>query len=327
MGIFEGKTPAERNKMIAAIVLSVLATISLIYTFGPGLLWSSGKTNTAANTSTSPSPTAGITAPNVQPNQDPNFPTRDEIYSEYQSIPIAYNPNSFFAPPPGRNIFAFYEPPPPTPVPSYTPVEKTPTPIPEPTPTPRPPLELAFITPRNVYEGTNAFRLEANGDKFTPETRVYFNSVPLPTTFVSPQKVYAQIPASYIANAGQARINAATPDGRLYSREDTFIIQERPKPKLQYIGLIARRHNNNDTAFFMEEGKRTGDPIEARLNDVIGGRFRVTSISVEEVKLEDTRLGFTHTLKLFRPPPGARNFTQPTPRPTRGRPIRRSRSN
>jgi hypothetical protein len=168
--------------------------------------------------------------------------------------------------------------------------------------------------------------LEVSGDKFTPATQIYFNAVPLATTFVSSQKVYAQVPASYIANASQARIYTATPDGKLYSREGTFVIQERPKPTFKYIGLIAHRHNNNDTAFFEEENQRSGDPIEARLNDVVGGRFRVTSISVEEVKLEDTRLGFQHTLKLFRPAPGSSTFSRPTPTP-RGRPIRRSNSN
>ncbi len=322
MGIFEGKTPAERNKLIAVIVLGTLAIISLTYTFG-GLLWGGSKTKVTKSSTPTPSPNATVSAQNNQPN--PNFPSQDEIYSEYTNIPIAYNPSSFFAPQPGRNIFAFYEPPEPTPVPSFTPIEKTPTPFPTPTPTPTPPLFLSFVNPSSTYAGLKAFQLNVNGDKFTPETQIYFNAVPLQTTYINPQRISAQVPANLIANAGAARIYVATPDGKLYSNEGSFNIQAPPKPQFKYIGLIARRHNNNDTAFFQEQSKR--EPTDARLNDVVGGRFRVVSISVEEVELQDTRLGFRHKLKLERPKPGQRTFTRPTPRRTRRRPIRRSRSN
>ena len=305
MNIFAGKTPTERNKIIAALVLGVMAVIALTYTFGGMLLSSKGKTTVSINAS--PSPTATVPG---QINPDPNFPTQEEIYSEYMTFPIVYNPNSFSAPPPGRNIFAFYEPPLPTPVPPFVPGEKTPTPatpFPTPTPTPVPPLLVSYINPQSVYAGTQkSFRLEVNGDKFTPESQIFFNAIPLPTTYVNPQKLFATVPASYIANAGQARILVATPDGKLYSNEGFFNIQAPPKPQLTYIGLIAHRHNNNDTAFFQESGKQ--DPTEARLNDVVGGRFRVMSISVEEVELIDTQLGFRYKLKLERTNPGSVSY-------------------
>jgi hypothetical protein len=314
MNIFAGKTPTERNKIIAALVLGVMAVIALTYTFG-GMLLGSGKGKTTINVSALPSPTPAIIN---QANPDPNFPTQDEIYSEYTTFPIVYNPNSFYAPPPGRNIFAFYEPPLPTPVPPFVPGEKKPppppTPYPTPTPTPVPPLLISYVNPQSVYAGTNkSFRLEVNGDKFTPESQIFFNAVPLPTTYVSPQTLYATVPASYIANSGQARILVATPDGRLYSNQGYFNIQAPPKPQLTYIGLIAHRHNNNDTAFFQESGKQ--DPTEARLNDVVGGRFRVMSISVEEVELVDTQLGFRYKLKLERTKPGNTYPSQPDPDP------------
>ncbi len=310
MNIFAGKTPNERNKLIAAMVLGVMAVISLTYTFG-GLLWSGGGKTTVNVTTASPSPTATVTNPT---NPNPNLPSQEEIYSEYETTPIVYNPNSFYAPPPGRNIFAFYEPGDPTPIPPFIPTEKTPipeTPYPTPTPTPIPPLLVTFVNPQSVYAGTQGFRLQINGDKFTPESQIYFNAVPLPTTYVSPQQIYAQVPASYIANAGRARILVATPDGKLYSNEGYFNVQAAPKPQFTYIGLIAHRHNNNDTAFFQEEGKQ--EPTEARLNDVVGGRFRVTSISIEEVEFRDTQLGFRHRLKLERPAPGSTTYSNPPP--------------
>ena len=64
--------------------------------------------------------------------------------------------------------------------------------------------------------------------------------------------------------------------------------------------MIARKRYNNDTAYFQEKGKENDKPVGARLNDVVGGRFRLTSISAEEVILEDVSLGFKHKLALFR---------------------------
>jgi hypothetical protein len=66
--------------------------------------------------------------------------------------------------------------------------------------------------------------------------------------------------------------------------------------------MIARKRYNNDTAYFQEQGKNT--PVGARLNDIVGGRFRVASISASEVVLEDVSLGFRHKLALYRPAPG-----------------------
>jgi hypothetical protein len=76
---------------------------------------------------------------------------------------------------------------------------------------------------------------------------------------------------------------------------------EPPRPDFDFIGLIARQHYNNDTAYFQDRGRRNDDPFTARLNDVIKGRFRVISISAKEVEFEDVRLGFKHKLPLLRP--------------------------
>ena len=46
------------------------------------------------------------------------------------------------------------------------------------------------------------------------------------------------------------------------------------------------------------------NPISARLNDVVAGRFRLKSISSEEVVFEDVNLGFRHKLAFYRPAPG-----------------------
>jgi hypothetical protein len=105
-----------------------------------------------------------------------------------------------------------------------------------------------------------------------------------------------------IAGAGTLQLIVRTPDGSLYSNPVIITVQSPPRPQLQYIGMIARKRFNNDTAYFQEKGKDT--PVGARLNDVVGGRFRIVSISASEVVLEDVNLAFRHKLALYRPAPG-----------------------
>ncbi len=294
MKLFEGKSPAERNKIIAALALGAMALLSLAYTFG-GSFFSSKKTVTV---SISPTPTIS-----PRPNSETvRMPTAAEENLIYTTMPIVYDPRSSYAPDAGRNIFAFYEPPPPTP---YSP---TPTPPPviempkTPPPTPVPPFLIGFVTPQSVYAGSQTFRLEVNGDKFTPDSLIYLNGNQLPTTFISPQQLVAEVPSNFIAGAGAIQIMVRTPDGGLYSNQVSLNVQAPPVPQFQYIGMIARQRFNNDTAYFQEQGKPT--PVGARLNDVIGGRFRLMSISAGETIFEDVNLGFKHRLALYRPPPG-----------------------
>lgn len=296
MKLFAGKSPTERNKIIAAGVLGVLSLFSLYLAFGGSIF--SRKTTVTASSSPTPRPSA---SPNSTGGNDTAMVTADEMNNIYSSIPVAY-PGSVYAPDPGRNIFAFYEPPPPTPysptpVPIVTP--KTPTPPP---PTPTPEFVLAFVAPSNVYAGAKGFRLELAGERFTPASRIYFNGIELPTTFISAERLVADVPANLIAAEGQKQIIVQTPDGKFYSNQFLLNVQAPPKPQLRYIGMIARKHYNNDTAYFEEDGKK--DPIGARLNDVVGGRFRVVSISASEIVMEDVNLGFQHKLALYRPPPG-----------------------
>lgn len=299
MKVFEGKTPEERNKLIAAIVLGAMALIALTYTFG-GMFFGGSK-KPAVTVSVSPTPKASPTG-GGQNAQSPEMPNQEAVNFEYTTTPVVYNPGSFYAPDPGRNIFAFYEPPLPTPY-SPTPTPAAPVYVepPTPTPTPTPPILIAMVTPQNVYAGAKAFRLEVNGNDFTPDSRIIFNGNELPTTYVSPQKLVADIPAMFISNAGTVTITVNTPGG-LYSNQITFEVQPPPTPALQYIGMIARRRYNNDTAYFQEQGKP--NPISARLNDVVGGRFRLISISADETIFEDVNLGFRHKLALYRPAPG-----------------------
>lgn len=293
MAVMEGKSASERNKMIAAIVLGVLALAAMYLAFGPSLF----SRSTAVGPTPSPSPTPSR-ANSDRPAERPmrSLGEQEQIWA---STPVTYQPGSYGAPDPGRNIFAFYEPPPPCiDCPTPTPPPYVP---PTPVPTPTPHMWVGFISPQNVFAGSKSFRLEINGDRFTPDARIYFNQSALPTTYVSPNRLTAEVPANFIAGEGPRQIIIQTPDGTRYSNAAMITVQAPPRPQFQYVGMIARRHANNDTAVFREQGKTE---FSARLNDVVGGRFRLVSISSAESVVEDTSLGFRHKLPLFRPEPG-----------------------
>lgn len=299
MAAVDVKNDSERMKMILAIVLGVLALLSLLYAFGGSFF--SNSTRVAVTTATpTPSPSPGR-------RQQENFklPEQNEVDLVYQSTPINYYPGVFSAPDPGRNVFAFYEPPPPcTPgLNCPTPTPYVPTPAPPP---PTPPVFVAYVTPQSVYAGSKSFRLDVYGDRFDPATRIYFNGMEMPTSFVNAQRLSTDIPANLVSNAGPGMILVRTPDGRLFSNQVNLNIQPPPTPNFQYIGMIARQHANNDTAYFTEPGKQT--PTTARLNDVLGGRFRLVSISAERTIFEDTQLGFRHTVNIQQPQRGAPQF-------------------
>lgn len=290
MALLEGKTPTERNKIIAAGVLGVIALVALYMAFGRAVI---GGGSTSVTVKISPSPTPGAST-----NRNaPSMPSASEQDLVYQTQEVIYRPGNAYAPDPGRNIFAFYEPTPPCrgdKCPSPTP--PPPSPVKSPSPTPTAPMQLDMVNPMQVYAGAKEFRLDASGDRFTPDAHIYFNQSEVPTTFVSPQKLSANIPTKLIASEGPRQIIIQTPDGKFYSNQMIISVMAPPKPTYTYIGMIGRKRYNNDTAYFTEGDK--GSPFGARLNDVLGGRFRLVDISASEVVFEDTSLGFKHRIPL-----------------------------
>ncbi len=299
MKLFEGKSPAERNKVIALIVLGALVAVVIGYNVMN--LYPSRKTNVSVSSSASPTPTGS-----PKNNSDrAALPNNEEINFQYATTPIVYSPGNFYAPDAGRNIFAFYEPPPPTPYvapPIVVKADPVYTPAP---PAPEPPIKIGFVTPQSVYAGSKSFRMDVSGDKFTPDSMILFNGNPIPTTFISPQQLTAEIPSNFITGPGPVSIMVRTPDGKLFSNPVILNVQAPPSPSFQYIGMIGRKRANNDTAYFQEQGKTPAPPpTSARLNDIVNGRFRLVSISVNETVLEDVNLGFRYKLPLYRPSPG-----------------------
>jgi hypothetical protein len=300
MALLEGKTPQERKKIIIALALGAIAFISLAYMF----LGSSSKPRTASGQR--PSPTPGI-------RQTVQTPAQARQGVEF--IPTVLNSDISLpaVPEAGRNIFAFYVPPPkPTPDPNATPVIA-------PTPTPVPPsLIVASLSPANIYARTGDFTLDVMGDKFTPETLIYIGGAELPTRFVSAQQLSTKVPAQLISFEGGRDVMVRSRDGQLFSNTATLNVMPAPVPNYTYIGVLTRP-GSNDTAILKEKNGK--DLLNVQRGDVLGGRFRVTSISVREVTLTDTNLNIKHKLALVSESPNPGRGGQPPLQPVPPPPI------
>ncbi|MBA2733677.1 MAG: hypothetical protein H0U54_12380 [Acidobacteria bacterium] len=276
MALLEGKTPSERKKTIAAIVLGAVALISLAYMI---LGSSSSKPSPVKATKASPTPGSRIIAQTPEQLRSAEFiPT---VLISDISLPAV--------PEAGRNIFAFYVPPPPKAPSSAVPVMT-------PTPTPVPPnVVVASISPVNVYAHTGDFTFDVTGDKFTPETRIFIGGAELPTRFVSAQQLSAKVPAQLISFEGGREVKVQSRDGQLFSNTATLNVMPAPVPNYIFTGVLTRS-GSNDTAMMKEKNGK--DLLNVQRGDVLGGRFRVTSISVQEVTLTDTSLNIKHKLAL-----------------------------
>jgi hypothetical protein len=295
MPLFSDKSPAERKKLIAAIALGAIAIFSVGYLLlgsssPPARKSANSNSSAAANSSGSRTPVTTVkTAFDLR--QDPSVPPApiDPQFAAPGSAEV------------GRNIFVFYIPPP-TPSPA-------PKPIPSPSPVPPPPLLLGGLSPQSVYARTGDFELNITGDKFVSGVQIYINDAQIPTRFVSAQQLTAKIPAAMIAGEGQRVVAVRSTDGVLYSNTATLIVQPSPTPNFNYIGIL---ETTRMVSTAILEDKSTKTQLSAQRGDVIGGRFRVTSISAREVVVTDTSLQIKHSIK----------FTGGTQVPYTGQPSR-----
>lgn len=286
MALFEGKTPAERNKMIAAVVLPLLALIFVVR-----MLFSGGPSAPSRN-ATNPNSNGRRTA--QQRTQPANANTRnanaqpDGLAAE--DDPMTYTPIVCCAPPygdaaVGRNIFGFYE------KPVAAPKVPTETVVPTPTPTPPPPILLSSLAPQSVFAKTGNFTLQLSGDKFGPANRVYVEGQDVPTQYRSIQQLTATVPASLITSQGQRRVEVRTPDGKLYSNVQTLNVMQPPAPTYTYVGFLKRARAN--TAVLKDS---RGELYSVREGDIVEGRFRVAEISERGVEVVDKDLNVKHTM-------------------------------
>lgn len=290
------RNPTERNKLILAGALGIIAILFLWWAlFGFGDSTNKGTTRPVGQ----PTPSAanrGIPSKLSPPSgAQPDLPDQENL------LPVVFlRPAS--APEAGRNIFVYYQPPVLTPT-----IPVTPTP----TPTPTPPVLLATLSPANVFARTADFTLEISGDKITPQLRVVVDSNELSTRYIGPQQLSATVPAALIANPGSRSVMLRSADGKLYSNTLTLSVAEAPKPNYTYIGILGTpRHI--DTAILQD--KNSKDTLNVQRGDLLGGRFRVTSISEKEVVVVDSNLKIKHSLAMTSQGDKNNPLQRPTPK-------------
>jgi len=83
MNLFDGKSKQERNKIIAALVLGVLALVSLFFAFGPSL---TGGGSTTATVNVPPAPSPSASAKTAADNFA--LPTQEQQTFDYQTTPL-----------------------------------------------------------------------------------------------------------------------------------------------------------------------------------------------------------------------------------------------
>jgi len=297
MALVDLSKPGEKKKLIFAAALGLGAILVLYWA-----LIGFDSRPTPTRTTASPTPPRQTTT--TAQRQAPPAPVSQQVIDAARFAPIDYVPSGYNAPEAKRNIFAYYEPPPPPPKAVSTPV---PTP-----PPPPPPVLLASVTPSNVYARTADFKLEAAGDKFTSEMRIFVDGRELPTTYKSPQQLWTTMPASVITAPGARNIVVRTPDNRLFSNPLTVNVAAPPTPNYTYIGIIGTHDRIGDTALVQDRNNR--NVVSALRGDVIGGRFRVTSISEKELVVVDTSLKIKHILPMTEGDKTAGPLSRPTPR-------------
>lgn len=271
------KESTDQKKIIIAVALGVLAIIALWWTFfGFG-----------SNSKPQPRPPgragAGASSAPRNTEQTQTQPDTPADTSYVAVVGVANAPPA--VPEPRRNIFAFYVPPPP---PAPQPV------VTIPTPTPTPPLVLAALSPANVFARTDDFTLEVTGDKFTGAVHIIVDGRDLPTRYVSPQQLSAIVPAAMIANAGQRTVSVRSNDGLLYSTQVTLNVTAPPVPNYSYVGNLLKKSSIGDTAYLLDKSNK--DVLSVQRGDVVGGRFRVSSISDRELVLVDSNLKIKHSI-------------------------------
>jgi hypothetical protein len=297
MALVDLSKPGEKKKLIFAGALGLGAILVLYWVLiGFDSRPPQPAKTTASATPPRPATTTQRPAPAAQVSQ--------QVVDAAKFAPIDYEPSSYSAPEAKRNIFAYYEPP----VKPQTVVAETPTP----TPTPPPPILLASVSPSNVYARTADFKLEAAGDKFTPEMRIFVDGRELPTSYKSPQQLSTTISASLIAAPGARQVIVRTPDNRLFSNQMQINVAAPPTPNYTYVGIISPQNRITDTALVQDRNNRS--IVSVLRGDVIGGRFRVTSISEKELVVVDTSLKIKHILPMSEGEKSAGPLSRPTPR-------------
>ena len=277
MAVAAVKSPNDQKKAILAIALGLAAVFLLWWTF---IGFGSSPKTPPRNSNRPLAAAVPAKGPDQrQPENGQSLPTN--LLTE-----INWPGSSPVVPEPGRNIFAFWEPPP----------KPSPT-VPLPSPLPPPPVLLASLSPSNVYARTEDFKLDVTGDRFMTSMRIFVDGRELPTRYVSAQQLSTTVPAAMIANPGQRSVIVKSiSDQTQFSNSANLSVTAPPTPNYTYIGIIGKPRHIGDTALLQDKSNK--EIVSVQRGDPLGARFRVTSISDRELVVVDTTLKIKHTLAL-----------------------------
>jgi hypothetical protein len=184
----------------------------------------------------------------------------------------------------GRNIFVY--PPPPTPVPTKPP--------PTPTPTPPPPVTLYSVNPATVIARTSDFNLTVLGEKIPEDGQVFVNGRNYQTTFVSAREVRAKVPAEAIRSSGNLGIQVrSTSDAKFFSNQLSLNVTEPPAPPYRYIGLYVTKKGS---IAVLKAQSEENEVINVVKDQKFGTRWKVISITPQQVEVEDTNIKIKHVI-------------------------------
>ncbi|MCS7079817.1 MAG: hypothetical protein NZ585_07175 [Chloracidobacterium sp.] len=189
-----------------------------------------------------------------------------------------------------RNVFAYPPPPPPKPTP----------------PPPPPPIVLQAVSPQRVFaRSTLNYEVLVQGQPLPEGARVMLDGQLLPSERAGANQLRIRLTPDLTAQVRNATVRVVVPgqEAKWYSNDLTLTIEAPPNPNEQYryIGLVTDAGGQNPRAVLATDTEYQA----VQLNEPIG-RFRVKSITREQVVVEDTQLpGVSHTLLLSSGPPMA----------------------
>ena len=166
---------------------------------------------------------------------------------------------------------------------------------------------LTGISPVSALAGTQGLILELTGDGFIPNSRVRWNGVDRPTTFVSSTRLTAAISATDLAKAGTRTVtvfNPAPGGGTTAGQTFTIIPVTNPVPVLS--GISPDEASEGGEAFTLTvTGSGLIPTSKVRWNGADRPTTYVSSTKVTaSIPASDIATSGTRTVTVFNPAPG-----------------------
>ena len=184
------------------------------------------------------------------------------------------------------------------------------------------PSSKITLVPSSIEAGQPGFTLTVKGGNFTPATTVYWNNNPLVTLFTSTSELTAQIPASFVQNAGSASVVVATPSpGGGSSQPATFVINAAPSPLPGISSLSPSGVFTGGAAFTLTiNGKNFVSQSEVSVNGSIRAAGGTATSLATSIYASDIATAGSVQIVVINPPPNggtsntvSLNVTNPVP--------------